>query len=68
MVNRINKFGLKVDKKLADFIDNDVLSDAGLESEYFWKNFNDYITKFSIKNKEILETRSIIKKKLYKLI
>ena len=64
MVNRINKFGLKVDKKLADFIDNDVLSDAGFESEYFWKNFNDYITKFSIKNKEILETRSIIKKKL----
>ena len=62
MVNRINKFGLKVDKKLADFIDNDVLSDAGLENEYFWKNFNDYITKFSIKNKEILETRNIIKK------
>ena len=26
-----------------------------------WKNFNDYITKFSIKNKEILETRKSIK-------
>ncbi len=64
MVNRVNKFGLKVDTILADFIDNDVLNEAGLESDYFWKNFNDYITKFSIKNKEILKTRNTIKKKL----
>ena len=27
MVNRINKFGLKVDEKLADFIDNEVLKE-----------------------------------------
>ena len=64
MVNRVNKFGLKVDTVLADFIDNDVLNEAGLESDYFWKNFNDFITKFSLKNKEILETRNTIKKKL----
>ena len=28
MVNRVNKFGLKVDTKLADFIDNEVLKDT----------------------------------------
>ncbi len=64
MANRVNKYGLKVDTKLADFIDNDVLSEVGIESEYFWKNLNDYITKFSIKNKELLETRKVIKNKL----
>ena len=43
MVNRVNKFGLKVDARLADFIDNEVLNELDLENEYFWKNFNDYI-------------------------
>ena len=51
MVNRVNKFGLKVDAKLVEFIDNEVLSEAGLETNYFWKNFNDFITKFSKKTR-----------------
>ena len=64
MVSRVNKFGLKVDTKLSDFIDNEVLNELQIDNDYFWKNFNDYITKFSIKNKEILETRKSIKQKL----
>ena len=64
MVSRVNKFGLKVDTKLSDFIDNEVLNELQIDNNYFWKSFNDYISKFSIKNKEILETRKSIKQKL----
>ena len=38
MVNRVNKFGLKVDTRLADFIDNEVLKNVGIDNENFWKN------------------------------
>ncbi len=61
MANRVNKYGLKVDTKLADFIDNDVLSEVGIESEYFWKNLNDYITKFSIKNKSCSKLETLLR-------
>ncbi|MDC3024077.1 malate synthase G [Alphaproteobacteria bacterium] len=64
MKNRVNKYELKVDSNLANFIDNEVLNDAGLESEYFWKNFSDFIKKFSSRNKKLLESRSTMKKKL----
>ncbi len=64
MVNRVNKFGLKVDTRLADFIDNVVLKYVGIDNENFWKNFNNFVTELSLKNKNLLEKRNIIKAKL----
>ncbi len=64
MVDRLNKFGLKVDARLANFIDNEVLKETDIESQSFWRNFYDYVTTLSKKNKELLDKRSIIKSKL----
>ena len=64
MVNRVNKFGLKVDTKLADFIDNEVLKDTDIDNENFWKNINNFVTELSLKNKSLLDKRNIIKTKL----
>ena len=66
MVKRLNKFGLKVDETLANFIDNEVLTETKIDSEDFWKNFNAFVSELSIKNKNLLEKRNIIKSKLDK--
>ena len=60
MVNRVNKFGLKVDTRLSDFIDNEVLKDIGIDNESFWKKFNNFVTELSLKNKILLEKRMIM--------
>ena len=39
MVKRLNKFGLNVDETLANFIDNEVLTETNIDSETFWKNY-----------------------------
>ena len=64
MVKRLNKFGLKVDETLANFIDNEVLIETKIDSEKFWKSFNDFVSELSEKNKNLLEKRNIIKSKL----
>ena len=64
MVDRVNKFGLKVDIKLANFIDDEVLKELNINSEGFWKSFNNYVTRFTQKNKDLLVVRQNIKQKL----
>ncbi len=64
MVDRVNKFGLKVDIKLANFIDYEVLKELNINSEGFWKSFNNYVTRFTKKNKDLLVIRQNIKQKL----
>ena len=55
MVKRLDKFGLKVDEKLANFIDNEVLSETNISSDVFWQNFSDYISMLTLKNKSLLK-------------
>ncbi len=64
MVKRLDKFGLKVDEKLANFIDNEVLSETNISSDVFWQNFSDYVSVLTLKNKSLLEKRDAIKSKL----
>ena len=64
MVKRLNKFGLNVDETLANFIDNEVLTETNIDSETFWKNFNAFVSELSEKNTHLLEKRNIIKSKL----
>ena len=64
MVKRLNKFGLNVDETLANFIDNEVLTETNIDSGTFWKNFNAFVSELSEKNKHLLEKRNIIKSKL----
>ena len=39
MLKRINKYDLKVEENLYNFINLEVLENLGIDLEYFWKNF-----------------------------
>ena len=64
MVKRLDKFGLKVDEKLANFIDNEVLSETNISSDVFWQNFSDYVSVLTLKNKSLLEKEMLLNQNL----
>ena len=39
MPQRIEKYGLRVDPVLADFIDNEAIKGTGVEKDVFWQGF-----------------------------
>ena len=49
MLERIEKYGLKVDKKLVEFIENEVLQGIDVSSEHLWKSFSEFLTALSKK-------------------
>ena len=53
-----------VNKKLFDFINNEVLQDLDLDIESFWKGFSDLIKDLNPKNKKILSKRSEIQNQI----
>jgi len=57
MTDRIVKFGLKVDKVLADFIDNSALDGLQITSKEFWLGFSNLISELAPKNKNLLQKR-----------
>ena len=63
-MQRINKFGFQVDKKLLDFINKEVLIGLKIEEEVFWRGFAGFINKFSEKNSLLLNKRLKLKKKI----
>ena len=64
MLERIEKYGLKVDKKLVEFIENEVLQGIDVSSEHLWKSFSEFLTALSKKNKDLLEHRIVLKKQI----
>ena len=45
-----NRNELKVSKILADFLENDVLSELNLDKQKFWNDFQELINNFSPRN------------------
>ena len=64
MQERINKFGLKIDKKLLDFVNNKVLPGTDIDSESFWQKSSNIIKKLSVKNEILLKKRLELKNKI----
>ena len=64
MTNRILKNELKIDKKLFEFINNDILPGTNIDEEYFWNSFSDFIIKFTPINKYLLKKRSTLQKEI----
>ena len=64
MIERENMHDLKIDKRLFNFINNEVLKGLNIEENSFWKNFSDYIHSFIPKNKELLQKRLDLKQKI----
>ena len=57
MTARIQKGKLAIAKELYDFIENEALTASGLDSETYWKNFEQVVVDLSPKNKALLAKR-----------
>ena len=64
MTRRIEKFGLKVDTVLAQFIDNEAIKGTAVEKDEFWQGFSNLIYKLSPKNKKLLRFREELQQKI----
>ncbi|MDC5414860.1 malate synthase G [Acinetobacter baumannii] len=64
MTARIQKGKLAIAKELYDFIENEALPGSGLDSETYWKNFEQVVVDLSPKNKALLAKRNELQAKI----
>ena len=64
MTERIQKGKLAIAKELYDFIENEALPGSGLNSNDYWKNFEQVVVDLSPKNKMLLAKREEIQAKI----
>ncbi|WP_395135985.1 malate synthase G [Acinetobacter baumannii] len=64
MTARIQKGKLAIAKELYDFIENEALPGSGLDSETYWKNFEQVVVDLSPKNKALLAKRDDLQAKI----
>lgn len=64
MTARIQKGKLAIAKELYDFIENEALPGSGLDSETYWKNFEQVVVDLSPKNKALLAKRDELQAKI----
>ena len=57
MSERVNSFGLQVDKSLYQFINQDILKQLDITEDDFWKGFAEAVTTLTPKNHDMLATR-----------
>ena len=55
---------LTISKNLYNFVNKDLLPGTGIGSKDFWNRFNKSIYKLASKNKELLEKREELQKKI----
>ena len=60
----IDKFNLKIDTHLFEFINNEVLQGLDLDKEIFWSNFSNIVDEFNPINKKLLKKRKDIQIKI----
>ncbi|MDR7653858.1 malate synthase G [Acinetobacter junii] len=64
MTVRIQKGKLAIAKELYDFIENEALPGSGLDSETYWKNFEQVVVDLSPKKKALLAKREELQAKI----
>ena len=55
---------LSVDKKLADFVNSELLKDTDISSKNFWYGFDKVVHELAPKNRELLEKRNNLQKEI----
>ena len=55
---------LKVSEDLLLFVNNELLKDTGINPEKFWSGFNEAVHGLALKNKELIEIREDLQKKI----
>lgn len=64
MTIRIQKGKLAIAKGLYDFIENEALPNSGLDSDSYWKGFEQVVVDLSPKNKALLKKRDELQAKI----
>ena len=64
MTARIQKGKLAIAKELYDFIENEALPGSGLDSDSYWKGFEQVVVDLSPKNKALLAKRDELQAKI----
>ena len=63
-MKRINKGNLKVDSRLLEFLNNEVLPETGINTDNFWSKFDEAIHQLAPINKKLIKTREETQKKI----
>ena len=58
------KNGLKINKKLFEFVNNEVIPDTNIKSEEFWARFEKVVHELAPINKNLIQKRENIQKKI----
>ncbi|MEX0693244.1 MAG: malate synthase G [Rhodospirillales bacterium] len=64
MTERVEKSGLKIDKILHDFVNDEVLPEIGLSADAFWQALADIVTDLGPVNKALLDKRDQLQEKI----
>ncbi len=64
MSKRLNRSNLQVSEVLVHFIENEALVKTDITAEIFWNKFEKILDEFAPQNKDLLETRSGMKKSI----
>ena len=63
-MQKIKKGNLKIDSKLVEFIEKEVIPGTDIDPNKFWSKFDDIVHNLSIINKKLLKQRLEIQKKI----
>ena len=63
-MNMINKNDLKISSTLYEFVNNEAIPGTGIVSEQFWDNFSKIVHELAPINKNLIEKREVIQKKI----
>ena len=58
------KNGLKINTKLLDFVNNEIIPGTNIKSEEFWTNFEKIVHELAPKNRQLIQKREEIQKKI----
>ena len=63
-MNITEKNGLKINTKLFDFVNNEIIPGTNVKSEEFWNNFGNTVHELAPINKKLIQKREDIQKKI----
>ncbi|MDA9947895.1 malate synthase G [Paracoccaceae bacterium] len=64
MSDRIEKYGLRIERSLADFIDHEALPGTGVTADRFWQGLSDLAHYFGPKNRSLVAHRELLQSQI----
>ena len=64
MSDRIEKYGLRIARSLADFIDHETLPGTGVTADRFWQGLSDLAHDFGPKNRSLVAHRELLQSQI----